>query len=686
MRECLEVIMKGKMKWRALWGMAFLLLAAVSPAWPAVLYVPGQYASIQSAINAARSGDTVEVAAGVYNENITLKNGVTVQGSGADVCTIQGNGTTTTVFANQITQPAAISGFTITGGVGYVVSWSENRIMGGGLFADSSVLTISGNNIVSNTAQIGGGIALLNCHVNLTGNTISANNATTANAKSINMGGGIYLYDTQGDIANNAVLQNTVSSGAYDPTLVDPNGHMAPGGGICLVFSKNVGAITFSGNTISNNTATGSQFYGGGIYLYQASSGLTNSIAITGNTISQNQGLDGGGIVVLQCSPVISGNTITANSGHWGGGLYGYSGGGTISNNTFSGNSAVAIRVGVNTGGGGILCDEGFSPAISGNTFSSNTAAHYGGGLEVYSGASPTVRENRFISNTAPFGGGIVVQAASPTIERNYLYDNQATTQSGGGIFVENTGRFQVRNNLIVKNQAAGYGGGISVVNGGTPDFVNNTVVSNTAGIFGGGIHVLASSFIVMNNIVADNTKFGIFCDGSTSINSYNDVYGNTQGNYYGTTAGTGSISSSPLFSSTVTYELMSGSPCENAGNPDPSYNNIDGTRNTMGAYGGPGAGYIPVSTDPPAAPTLSATVVGTTVTISWNLVPNATGYRLYYAPYPYTGPSSIGSIDMGSKTSITVGLWEGAAFFIAVQAYNNYGSSNYSNIVLLII
>ena len=680
--------MKGKAKKSSvLLGIAFMSIVAVSTVHAAILNVPGQYATIQSAINAAASGDTVQVAAGTYYENISLKNGVTVQGSGADVCTLQGNGTSSTVFANKITQPAAINGFTIKGGAGYVVPWSENRIMGGGLFADGSVLTIANNNIVSNTAQLGGGIALMNSVFNISGNTISSNSASTANAKSINMGGGIYLYDSRGDLSNNTISQNTVSSGILNPSLIDPNGHMAPGGGICMVFSKNVGDVSISANVINSNTATGSQYYGGGIYCYQASNGLANTIRITNNTISQNQGLDGGGIAVIQCSPVISGNTISGNSGHWGGGLYGYSGSGTISNNTFSANNAVTIRVGLNSGGGGILCDEGFSPTISGNTFSFNTAVDYGGGLEVYdTGASPTVQENRFISNSAQFGGGIVVQAASPRIERNYLYDNQATSQSGGGMFIENTPNFQIRNNLIVENQAAGYGGGISVVNGGAPDFINNTLVGNTAGIFGGGIHGLASNFTVMNNIVANNIKFGMFSDGSTLINSYNDVYGNSLGSYYGMSAGTGSISSNPSFSSTATYELGAGSPCKDAGNPDPAYDDKDGSQNDMGAYGGPGAGNIPVSTDPPAVPTLTIAVEGTTATISWSSVPNADGYTLFYAPYPYVEPGSIGSIDMGTQTSISVDLWEGAAFYLAVQAYNSYGNSNYSNIELLII
>jgi len=37
-------------------------------------------------------------------------------------------------------------------------------------------------------------------------------------------------------------------------------------------------------------------------------------------------------------------------------------------------------------------------------------------------------------------------------------------------------------------------------------------------------------------------------------------------------------------------YHLQSWSPCIDAGDPDPQYNDPDGTRNDMGAYGGPEA------------------------------------------------------------------------------------------------
>ena len=54
--------------------------------------------------------------------------------------------------------------------------------------------------------------------------------------------------------------------------------------------------------------------------------------------------------------------------------------------------------------------------------------------------------------------------------------------------------------------------------------------------------------------------------------------------------------------------------------------------------------------------------------------------------PYPYTGPETIGNIDMGAKTNFSVDLWKSASFYVAVKAKNSAGSSGYSNIVHFVV
>ncbi|MCF8128828.1 MAG: hypothetical protein K9N10_09950 [Deltaproteobacteria bacterium] len=107
------------------------------------------------------------------------------------------------------------------------------------------------------------------------------------------------------------------------------------------------------------------------------------------------------------------------------------------------------------------------------------------------------------------------------------------------------------------------------------------------------------------------------------------------------------------------------------------------------------GAGYDAIATIwyqtitgvvPPTPPTLNVMVVGASVTLAWNAVSGATGYTLFYAPSPYTGPETIGSIDMGTQDGVTFDLWKGASYFVAVEAYNSFGGSGFSNIELFVI
>jgi len=84
------------------------------------------------------------------------------------------------------------------------------------------------------------------------------------------------------------------------------------------------------------------------------------------------------------------------------------------------------------------------------------------------------------------------------------------------------------------------------------------------------------------------------------------------------------------------------------------------------------------------STPTLSYSISGLNVSITWTAVPKSTRYTLYYAPYPYTGQETIRNIDMGSNTSFSIDLWDGAAYYIALTASTDTEESEYSNIQLL--
>ncbi len=93
-----------------------------------------------------------------------------------------------------------------------------------------------------------------------------------------------------------------------------------------------------------------------------------------------------------------------------------------------------------------------------------------------------------------------------------------------------------------------------------------------------------------------------------------------------------------------------------------------------------------PLPADKLDAPILSVGVDVNIVTLSWTSITDAEGYRLYYAPYPYTGPDTIGNIDMGNQTRVSFELPMGSAFYVAIKAYNKQGESDFSNIEYFII
>jgi 4-phytase/acid phosphatase len=84
-----------------------------------------------------------------------------------------------------------------------------------------------------------------------------------------------------------------------------------------------------------------------------------------------------------------------------------------------------------------------------------------------------------------------------------------------------------------------------------------------------------------------------------------------------------------------------------------------------------------------PQPPVLSV-INGRSFYLSWDEVTGATGYTLSYVPKSSTDPASIVSVDMGTQRSLSGELPAGTAFYAAVQARDNTGASQYSNVVLV--
>ncbi len=102
---------------------AMIITAHLSPVSAKVLKVPSQYKTVQSAIDAAQSYDTVEVAPGTYLEQLELKAWVTVRSEGTEAEHKDHTAARRTIInANNEPKPvvegadgAVVDGFTLTG-------------------------------------------------------------------------------------------------------------------------------------------------------------------------------------------------------------------------------------------------------------------------------------------------------------------------------------------------------------------------------------------------------------------------------------------------------------------------------------------------------------------------------------------------------------------------------------------
>ena len=203
----------------SIWGLtiAFTISSAVadpSRSSKTVLAVPGDYATIQSAIDMAADGELVLVAPGTYLETIDLLGKAIILRSeaGAHVTEIDGRSAGSVVaIESGETRDTVIDGFTIRNGSGrylpYCVNLPTGQVCfpywyGGGIYCSESNPTIENCVITANTVtDDGGGVycwsaspSIMNCSI--TGNTAGDD------------GGGIYCGDLSSPSITNCVIAN----------------------------------------------------------------------------------------------------------------------------------------------------------------------------------------------------------------------------------------------------------------------------------------------------------------------------------------------------------------------------------------------------------------------------------------------------------------------------------------------
>jgi hypothetical protein len=383
--------------------------------------------------------------------------------------------------------------------------------------------------------------------------------------------------------------------------------------GVTVNFTSNY-AFEVDGVLAANGTPTAPIVFMGtnggwqGIYFNYSSPGSVLAYCTISNSVNS-------GIRIAESSPTIVNCTIVSNSAANGGGIYvtSLTTGGPVlqdclvTNNIASGQGGgVYASMGTNTllMDGCLLSGNVVNPRIS----VGNGSWYVGGGVCV-SGSSLlkncVIRNNTCYSMTGSpqgsgvsAGGGIYSDTGSTDLRNCVISGNQAqaihgsgggSSAGGGGIYIY-SGSLTMANSIISSNITSGnsmYGGGLYIGDSAqNASLVNCTLAYNNTE----GFYSQTGSAQLLNSIVYFNAS-----DGTQIVGTTNVTYCDVQNGF----TGTGNINRNPIFLSTSDLIIVTGSPCIDAGNPNPAYNDVClapcglslGTvTNDMGADGGPGA------------------------------------------------------------------------------------------------
>ena len=518
------------------------------------------HTTIQAAVNAASSGDTILVSDCTYSEKVTIdgKNITIKSVNGAAATFIDGGGAGGSVVKFQNGANSTLNGFTVQNGAG--------GTLGGGIYVTGSSPTIISSTITSNTAtQYGGGIyvAASASALTITNSTISSNTTGTLD------GAGLYL----GSGASAVISGSTFSSNTA-----------RNGGGITMAAGADA-LLSISDTNFTGNRATAN--HGGAIYL--PGSAGTVTVTISGSTFTNNDSADNGGAISL----VDSGATFTAN----------------ISNSTFTGNNTTALGSALD--GGALYLSAVDSVTISGSSITNSTARNGGA---IYSNANLTITDSTISGNTITGnnGGGLYFTGGTVNMERTAIAGNLSAA-GGGGVYATG-GNLTFTNCMVTGNKTNSLEGGGFYFNGASvvANLVNCTVAGNYATTQSGAMRVVNGATAALKNCILWNNHAN---DGR-----YPDIYGTVTTSYSNIYqpgySGSGNLSTDPLFidpldpeSAPTTggnYHLLMDSPVMDTGTTTGApEDDIDGNVRPIGAGVDMGANEV-------------VTVVNNTPVLSW--------------------------------------------------------------------
>ena len=396
--------------------------------------------TLQTALDEANAGDTLELADGTYtrthavsgsnNNMLEISKDVTIRAQNSGQAVLDGGNAG--ISAEQSGRVVYITGGTVLlEGLEITNGYSTFRA-GGGVYVQGATATFDRCNIHDNHVfhSRGGGMYITgsSAQVTVTNSEINGNTAIEAN------GGGIHVNDNGIiNITNSAINQNRAHYGGgmfCSSSLVHVTNSHISGNSNSTDTSQGGGLYIYSGtvNIRSSNIGQNSATLGGGITVGGLAAFFATSIRlavdIQDSDINQNHAslwAGGGGLAVFEGTVVILNSNINQNHGGSGVGIY--AGGGTIRirNSNFNENIAsigcadTCVDVaGVDRTSNGVCDDIGSNVPCAYGTDCADCGPREGGGaIFGLASAHLYLTSTTFDANTAPISGSAIYWRSS---------------------------------------------------------------------------------------------------------------------------------------------------------------------------------------------------------------------------------------------------------------------------------
>lgn len=292
---------------------AMLLSAGVAIATFAdIIEVPGDFSTIQQAIDAATHGDEIIVGPGEYAERIDLIGKViTVRSQAGPERTIinAGGGGSCVVCVNNEPPQTMIEGFTLTNGTGSPAPFDANTSVGGGLFAYFADPTVIDCIFINNSADLGGGMTIIQSDPLVLDCRFENNVAFFGGGGIVHGNGTAPTLDSCTFIGNSGCLGGAVfndSGGLPTEAVMIDCVFIANDGcqGGAIYNEPFTDSVIASGCVFEMNTAD----FGGAIYNFMSANRVENC-SFQDNTATT----DGGAILNNNALPVIASSEFCGN-------------------------------------------------------------------------------------------------------------------------------------------------------------------------------------------------------------------------------------------------------------------------------------------------------------------------------------------------------------------------------------